>query len=107
MFNFDKILILATIPFNEFIGGDMILIKTPSILILTLTSCLPGSMWISVEPSLIASDKIKFTSFTNGASSADTSSVARSNSSLSSSSPLTILILEIALSTSPDFFILS
>ena len=62
---------------------------------------------MSVEPSLIASDKIKFTNFTNGASSADTFSVPRSSSSPSSSSPLTILIFETALSTSTDFLTLS
>ena len=64
-------------------------------------------MWTSVEPSLIASVSIRFTSFTNGASSADTFSDPKSSSSPSSSSPLTILILDIALSTSPLFLTLS
>ena len=44
----------------------------------------------------MASFNIKFTSLTNGASSADTSSEAKSSSSSSSSSPAIILIFEIA-----------
>ena len=89
------------------IGGDIILISTPSTLILTFTLSLPGSIWTSVEPSLIASLSIKFTSFTKGASSAETFSVSRLSSSPSSSSPLIILIFDIALATSPLFLTLS
>jgi type IV pilus assembly protein PilB len=89
------------------IGGDIIFTSTPSILILTDTSFLPGSIWISEESSLIASVNIRFTSFTNGASSAETCSDSKSSSSPSSSLPLTTLMLDIALSTSPDFLILS
>ena len=43
-FNLDKILILATIPFKDVLGGVIILTKTPSILILTFTVSLPGSI---------------------------------------------------------------
>ena len=63
---------LDTIPFNELIGGDIILISTPSILILTETSSLEGSICISEESSFMASSKIRLTILTNGASSAET-----------------------------------
>ena len=64
-------------------------------------------MCISDESSLIASDKIRLTSLTNGASLAETFSSAKSSSSPSSSLPGTTFIFEIALSTSPDFLTLS
>ena len=107
MLSFERILILVTIPLREEAGGVIILIKTPSTLILTFTSSLPGSICISDESSLIASVKIRLTNFTNGASLAETFSSTKSSSSPSSSLPGTTFILEIALSTSPDFFTLS